>query len=253
MNSKNTPLKLISVDNGNRSPHVGIFSQEKNLELYNLDEFAKIQNSINYSEYNILISDVGQSHPILRKLSTIALNLSAYRKPNQFFDMPLNYADSLGEDRLYESFFIYKKYIKRQHIKNSLLIDAGTFITLDIIDEQGLRGGYIYPGLQVFLESYQAGAHLPKIDTKDLPHYLNRDLPHTTEQAIMGGAMRNYLALFEHMIKTHGPFEQIILTGGSHEKIAYLLSQIPGVVFKLFPHLIHYALYFINQNLQETQ
>ncbi|MBC7540060.1 MAG: type III pantothenate kinase [Bacteriovorax sp.] len=229
-------MRIITVDNGNTNPHVGIFQDEKLQSVIPLKDFTKLQDDF------ILISDVGAPLPFIPSFDLKTKRHS--KENNYFFDMPVQYAETLGDDRLISSYSLFKQIKPDETI---LLIDAGTFITMDLISEKGFLGGYIFPGLNAFLFSYQKGSNLrilaPKKDFK------MTGLPHSTEDAILGAADCYLDSVLESIIKTTSP-SKIVITGGSLELIKnkILKLNLSEVQIETCRHLIHSSLFLIFQH-----
>ncbi len=243
-------LKLITIDNGNSYPHIGVFHsldfEKKGPILFNFDNFLRSEYYRTLSTYDVVMSDVGKPHPLIAELSSKIIRIKDYWKQGQFFDMPVNYQKTLGEDRLYQAFYIFKKRITTK--KRIALIDSGTFITIDIIDEKGLQGGLIIPGAKTFLKSYAQGAKLPSL--QETNHFLEKlsspdfSIPHSTEDAIIQGSSLTFLAFYKNFFENYGPFDEIILTGGQSNLQKQLLSK-ALISFNDEPWLIHQSLCFI--------
>lgn len=230
-------MRIITIDNGNTNPHVGIFLEEK------LDSVIPLRNFTKQNDDIILISDVGAPLTIS---PNIDLKSKRHTKDGQyyFFDMPVHYASTLGDDRLITSFALFSELIIKETI---LLIDAGTFITMDIVSEKGFLGGYIFPGLRVFLETYGKGSKLNVLERKK-DFNLKDSLPHTTDEAILGAADCYIESVLESTIKKTSP-SRIVITGGSSEliknKIELLNLKVP---LEINLHLIHSALFLTYQH-----
>ena len=158
-------MRLITIDNGNTHPNVGIFNNGVLQSVVPLDQYT--QNPDDY----ILVASVGYALPIKSNF-----DLKSKRTKTHFFDMKVHYSETLGDDRLIASYGLFKKMKKNEKI---LLIDAGTFITTDLITDDGFQGGYIFPGISRFLKTYSESAQLPSL-SKDLLFKGNADIPHTT-------------------------------------------------------------------------
>lgn len=230
-------MRIITIDNGNTNPHVGIFQDEKLESIIPLKDFILQKNDF------LLVSDVGV--PLSLKpsfdLKTKRLTIES---DNYFFEMPVHYSENLGDDRLIAAYALFKKITSEETI---LLIDAGTFITMDIVSELGFMGGFIFPGINAFLSTYKRGTQLkvlePKIDFKIL------DLPHSTEEAILGAVEYYINSILESLIKKTSP-SKIVITGGSLELIKnkILKLNLSKVQLESCPHLIHSSLFSIYQN-----
>jgi type III pantothenate kinase len=229
-------MRIITVDNGNTNPHVGIFQDQKIEAIVPLKDFTPLADDF------ILISDVGASLPF-----KASFDLKAVRSLNEngaFFDMPIHYSETLGDDRLIGAYYIFKHINPNEVV---LLIDAGTFITMDLIGPKGFLGGFIFPGINVYLSSYREGSRLKALSPKK--DFKMNGLPHSTEEAILSAADCYLSSILERVIKSTSP-SKIIITGGSLElvknKIIELnLSKVP---LETNPHLLHSSLFLIFQN-----
>lgn len=227
-------MRVITVDNGNTNPHVGIFENEKLINVIPLNEFQKKPDDF------IIISDVGR--PLNFKAS-FDLKTKRHSKANPFFfDMPVQYTETLGDDRLIASYLPYKELSGNETI---LIIDAGTFITIDAVSSQGFLGGFIFPGLKTFLSSYKKGTQLSELEFKELTL---ADLPHSTEEAILGAANFYLESILAGLIKKTSP-SKIVITGGSSELITKKIKNLnlSKVQLETYPHLIHSSLFLIYQ------
>jgi type III pantothenate kinase len=220
-------MRIITVDNGNTNPHAGIFLDDKLESVVPLEKFKPLTDDF------ILISSVG------KKLEfSASYDLATLRLEKSFLNMPVNYTKTLGDDRLYESFFLFQKIEKAERV---LLIDAGTFLTADLINTEGFMGGYIFPGSKTFLKSYTLGAQLPLVQNLKLVSHL----PHSTEEAI-SMAHDIYLdSILENLIKKIAP-SRIVLTGGDGQILEEKYKKL-NLAFQLeyVPHLLHKSLHSI--------
>lgn len=229
-------MRVITVDNGNTNPHVGIFEKGKLSSIIPLNEFSPLPDD------SIIASDVGA--PLSLKLS---FNLKEKRHTKghpAFFEMPVHYSETLGDDRLIAGYYIFKKLNPNE---SALVIDAGTFITIDVVSSKGFEGGYIFPGVRTFLSSYGKGAHLPVLSENQKVKM--EELPHSTEEAILG-AKDIYLSSILKGIVTQTMPSKIFITGGTGELIELKMKELNlKVPLERDPHLIHSALFLIHQAL----
>ena len=110
--------------------------------------------------------------------------------------------------------------------KNALVIDAGTCITLDLIDANGVyQGGVISPGLGMrakALNNYTEA--LPLVELSEPKHLVGRN----TEQSMMSGIMNGTVAEVAGLVHR---FEQeflglkIIVTGGDMKWFEHVLKS----------------------------
>ncbi|MBF0208090.1 MAG: type III pantothenate kinase [Oligoflexia bacterium] len=293
MNSLNSlekaPKYLFTVDNGNTNPNVGCFPGAKNisdLKLQSLPEWREqwggaSQQSTEF-DFRIMVSNVGGDINWIDQLFPgKRLDLLSYKKEKNFLGMPFNYASTIGDDRLFESYYLYRnRNCDKRDDGRMLLIDMGTFTTIDVISStHGIEGGYIFPGPRIFLESYRAGAQLPLLTLPDddgawrlqrLKEQQQKDYwPHTTAEAITGAYLYYERAIIKLLLQDllqrdqSGGAEcnEIHITGGGGAAFLPLLKQemlqlqLQGQVAaqKLYyhKHLIHHALLQIYNDIND--
>lgn len=104
----------------------------------------------------------------------------------------------------------------------SLIIDAGTCITVDYLDAEGVyHGGAILPGLNMSLRAlhdYTAKLPLVDLDTMAAPKIPGRS---TTESIMAGtlGATMLALAGFVTLYRQRSPELHVLLTGGDAQRL----------------------------------
>lgn len=223
-------MRLVTIDNGNTNPNVAFHDNGVIKSIVPLDQYTSEKNDF------ILISSVGNALSIKP-----SFDLKTKRSKTHFFDMKVNYSETLGDDRLIAGYGIYKKLKENESV---LLVDAGTFITCDLITNDGFQGGYIFPGINRFLKTYSDSAQLPHLSREDL-FKGNDDLPHTTEEAILKATEMYLKTCVSEVIKKASP-KKVVFSGGSSEDIKNLINL--EVRSELDRHLIHSALSSIYQN-----
>lgn len=122
-------------------------------------------------------------------------------------------ADKLGVDR-------WLGMIALQHyfIGYKCIIDCGTAITLDCLDNNGQHlGGLISPGLQLMKSSLYQGTENLSMSNQLYPV----GLANSTEAAIDTGVLYSAVGFIEKAINSFDTFEAVVLTGGD----AQLLMQ----------------------------
>ncbi|MBC7430066.1 MAG: type III pantothenate kinase [Bacteriovorax sp.] len=223
-------MRLVTIDNGNTHPHAGLF------ESGVLKGVVPIDKYVPESDDYILIASVGQTLKIKP-----SFDLKSKRTMSHFFDMRVHYSQTLGEDRLIAGYGVYKKIKSAERV---LLIDAGTFITCDLITNDGFQGGYIFPGISRFLKIYSYSAQLPLL-SKDQLYSENDDLPRSTEEAIIKATEIYLKSSIEQVITKTSP-DKIVFTGGNASSIKNLISL--KVRSETDRHLIHSALSLIYEH-----
>jgi type III pantothenate kinase len=109
---------------------------------------------------------------------------------------------------------------------NRLIIDAGTCVTYDFIDENdGYRGGAISPGIRLRYEAlHNYTANLPLISKEEPDHFIGN----STNQSIHSGVINGLTYEIDGFINTYSNKYQnfiIILTGGDADFLAKRLKN----------------------------
>lgn len=235
---------LITLDFGNTNPHAGLFHKiqgEWNLiKVVPLNELPLFLDQLQMDAYNssVVVCEVKSREDEIRKLQEkgfLVTRVKDYWRGSKFAGMPVNYARTLGEDRLIEAFYCYKK------LKTPLLlIDAGTFVTMDVITSEGFCGGYIIPGAEAYLSTYGRGEQLKDVQ---LTLSLKHSLPTETADA-MTESYSAFAILGKELVKQYN-LQKILITGGLTTLWEGFFKDLPeGVVVEGNKDLIHWALQY---------
>lgn len=235
---------LVTIDFGNSNPHAALFLKS-NTEW----QLIKV---VPWAELNLFLTQLGMSPnnssmvlcevksrdedlSVLQQQGWLITRVKDYWRGNSFAGMLVNYSRTLGEDRLISAFYAYKK-IK----SNVLLIDAGTYVTMDVVTSKGFEGGYIIPSLEIYQSGFQKGQQLKEVA---LDQDISNELPHGTQEA-MRDSYFAFAALAQKLVSEHN-LEKIIITGGQSALWEQIFGQLkaPAVV-EVDPALIHWALHF---------
>jgi type III pantothenate kinase len=233
---------IVTLDFGNSNPHAGLFSRKGNecelLKVVPFSELAIILSQIGMTPDNtsLVLCEVKAREenltPLLEK-GYLLTRVKDYWRGKKFAGMTVNYAETLGEDRLIEAFFTFKK-----DKTPTLIIDAGTYVTMDIVTDKGFLGGYIIPNLKTYLETFKSGEQLKNVS---LNEELSPELPQETKSAMS----RSYLAfgaLANNLIEQHG-IRKVLLTGGQGASWQGVFEDSrPSLIVENNPHLIHSSL-----------
>lgn len=176
-------------------------------------------------------------------------HLSYWRKDRSFFEMPVHYALTLGEDRLALAYAAYWRLHPSSELTWAITLDAGTMLTIDLIQrEHGFQGGYILPGQHLYRQSLQQGNQLQNQGHQSLETQMK--LPQTTEQAMEWGYKHAVCALLTQ-VQSHyklPPSQGILLcTGSDGADWRKWLDSILPYECEYHPHLLHDALGLIAQ------
>ncbi len=104
-------------------------------------------------------------------------------------------------------------------IKTGVVVDAGSAITIDIMEENIHKGGIILPGLKAYQKSFAKIS--PVLDMELNENISLETLPQNTKDAMSFGVFGSIVSLLEKIAKN----KRIYLTGGDGEKFKRFLEN----------------------------
>jgi type III pantothenate kinase len=120
--------------------------------------------------------------------------------------------EKLGVDR-----WLALVAVRNQYESPACVVDCGTAITLDLLDDQGRhQGGMICPGLTLMKKSLSGGTE--SLEFSDA-HY-NLGPANFTEAAIHSGVLTAAVGMIEHVFAGQAEASLLILTGGDAQIVA---------------------------------
>ena len=235
-------MNFITLDFGNTHAHAAFFRQGELKEFGLASEVSAWlkKHDLTVGEVQGILSQVKTHESVsadLEQQGLIIERVKDYWRGQKFAGMSVNYATTLGEDRLIQAYWAHKNLPGA-----TLLLDAGTFFTLDVVSN-GFEGGYILPGLKLLNEDLNAGEQLSQTHFGELSRDLLtvQDLPHDTKTALTGTAIA-YGALIQKTLIRYAP-AQVVVSGGDSAIVASWLKILaPSLPLQLRPDLVHWAL-----------
>jgi type III pantothenate kinase len=215
-------MQLI-IDVGNTKIKLAIFQGDKLLEKREayLETFVEVVIDLvkDHAVEKAIISSVGrlneqQMRAVQNRFPTVVLNHTTTLPFKNAYKTP----ETLGVDRL----ALVSAYAKAYPKQNGLIIDAGTCVTYDFINAEGVYlGGAISPGLRLrYTSLHNLTANLPLLETKEVENWIGD----TTESAIHSGVYNGLIQEIDGVIAQYkDKYEPlvVILTGGD----AHILSK----------------------------
>lgn len=234
---------IVTLDFGNSHPNAALFKRNgqqcEHLTSVPLNELDAALEKFQFTPDNaqLVLSEVKPQDDILNSLQQkgyLLTRLKDYWRGNRFAGMPVQYAETLGEDRLIQAYGTYRAHKD----KRTLIIDAGTFVTLDLVDESGFRGGYILPGTKAYFESFQQGDQLKSITLEaDADPTLPRD-----SASAMARSYQAFAALAHNLVEQY-KVNQVFLTGGGASLWEeFFHDHKPSLHVQVTPNLLHSCL-----------
>lgn len=218
------------IDVGNTRTKIAVFKQDRLVEVF-------ITNSENLEkEIQNITDNYSISASIISKVTNVSQSLLNLLEKNTNF-YQLNHTTKVPFKNLYETpttlgldrIALISGAVKKYPKKNVLVIDAGTCITYDFVNEKSeYFGGAISPGLVM---RYKALHHF----TAKLP-FLESDLPksfigNSTQESIHSGVVNGLLQEIKGIITQYkNKFSDltVVLTGGDTK---FLSKQLKSSIF----------------------
>ena len=163
------------------------------------------------------------AHPeIVKAIEMEFSDVTVVRSLSHFGSLTIAYKEplDLGSDR----FLAMLGALKHFPDKNKLIIDVGTALTIDVVNDSGEhQGGLIMPGLEAIRGSFAKFA----TNSKNLN---SSNLQSSTDEAWLSGTQAMFISSIKEQIasyETEQPDGIITFTGGS---VRSLISELPETV-----------------------
>ncbi|WP_295420589.1 type III pantothenate kinase [Sulfurovum sp.] len=187
---------------------------------------------------NILLADIGNTHFHIydgKKIEHLAYAdaIEKYKESKLFYISVKhqlsgeissiknwkNISSLMHIEGEYETMGVDRKALCLSH-RDGLFVDAGSAITLDLVESGIYRGGYIFPGIKAMLESYRTIS--PALDTQLNPDISLEQLPSTTKDGISYGIIASIKALIEK----HSDGKTLYFTGGDGKFLSTFFDDV---------------------------
>ena len=216
----------VVIDIGNSRIKLGYFEQGKliNAEAVNNPEEAfALLSKVEIK--NLISSSVRTGNGWIDKLNIMERKISLDIKIPLPIQIKYDTPDTLGMDRIAAAVGAFLRFPK----KNCLVIDLGTCITYDFVDEMGnFNGGAISPGIRMRLKSlHEYTSNLPLVEVLDGAASLTGK---STRESILSGVILGVKQEIEGFIRSYRDKVanlQIIFTGGDIKMVENLLESRP--------------------------
>lgn len=219
--------RYLVIDWGNTRIKSGVFDDGK-LLTSNVWEALEKENILdvatNHRVENVILSSVS------RLPSEAVLD---FLRKNFFFvyldhttPLPITNAyqtpETLGKDRLAAAVGAWQNFPRQ----NSLVVDAGTCITLDVVEASGKYvGGNISPGLRMRMKAmHEFTANLPLVEPGPTEYWLGKN----TSSALINGAQEGFVLELDGYLQrceSVYPSINVILTGGDADFLAKKMKK----------------------------
>ena len=219
---------LLAIDVGNTRIKGAVYERNTLINQFVFSS-AEVKNSIeNILEKNskitdLIVSSVGNENSIV--FNSFSERISIHFVSHQdIFPFQNKYATptTLGIDRMVLASGATLLFPK----KNKLVIDAGTCVTYDFIDDENRYwGGAISPGLRLRYESlHQFTAKLPLLTLEEPLNFIGNSTNQSIHSGVVNGLIHEIDGFIEQYKNKNENFT-IILTGGDAEFLAKRLKN----------------------------
>jgi len=178
--------------------------RDEGIEIYPLSKFqpTTIKDKIYFISVN-------------REFSKRVKNLSNWIDISYLFQIETEYK-TLGIDRV----------VAIYGCQNGIIVDVGSAVTIDIIQDKRHIGGYILLGKEATFQAFQKKAPHLKIEDREILPF--EEIPLFSEDAIFSGFFHS-IANFVISLQNRYSIKKTTITGGDGEKIYKLID---GAVLK---------------------
>ena len=216
----------LCIDIGNTNIKAGVFHGDTLLEnIQGEDSIAATMSR--YDIQSCIVSSVRKNIPAAIEKIKGKVKRFIMLDANSPLPIKINYKtpETLGKDRVAAAVGAYKLFPG----KNVIIVDAGTCITYDFLDKDGVfQGGNIAPGIHMRAKAmHEFTSVLPEVEIKE-----NRDiLGKSTTEALQNGALLGTfweISAFIQEIKDKYGDSLTIFTGGDAK---YFVNKIKKPIF----------------------
>jgi type III pantothenate kinase len=208
------------IDIGNTRTKFSVFNRGEVLTTVPVDEFKGSHVEVLQNQYpeldKAIISSVKNYPEELKE--TLQSKFDTFLELSENTPLPIENCyktkNTLGKDRIAAVVGAFDLYPNQ----NILVIDAGTAITFDMINEKGqYLGGNISPGVEMRFKALNHFTNrLPLIESREWSKLYGT----TTEEAILSGVLNGVVYEVDKTIDTFKEFYKnlkVIITGGDTE------------------------------------
>lgn len=219
---------LLTIDIGNTKIKCAVFEQNTLLDKFVFDQkeglifFKKIFKKFNLIQFSIASSVGKLEKECLNYVKKHSKLIEVTHQLSFPFENLYKTPTTLGIDRMVLASGASLSFPKT----NCLIIDAGTCITYDFLNENGQYfGGAISPGLQLRYKSlHNYTAKLPLLDKENIAFFIGQNTNESIHSGIINGIVHEiegfisqYFLKYQHLT--------IILTGGDADFLAKRLKS----------------------------
>ncbi|MDE6769454.1 MAG: type III pantothenate kinase [Muribaculaceae bacterium] len=237
---KANPLHLLTIDQGNSSAKVTVWDDGREVETHRIYSMS-IEELIPMLESTEIDScaycSVG--HTDAKFLETLRRMLDGrllVLTPLTPVPIRIVYGtrSTLGNDRVAAAVGAARLFPG----EGSLVVDAGTAVTIDVVDNEGtFLGGNIAPGVRLrFSSLHEATSQLPMVDSPGEVARFGHDTVSAIRSGVVGGMVSEIADAYAYAVEKYG-CRHIVLTGNDAPQLLPLLEE-RGLPVAVQPNLV---------------
>lgn len=215
----------LCIDIGNTSTKAAIYENSHEIayyEAFDLNAFKEVFNG-----QNVLISKSGSDEYLEKGLEAEGVyNVLDYKKIK---GLELDYTtpETLGTDRIAAAYAAKSLYPEQV----VLVLDAGTCITLDLVDDKAVfRGGMIAPGIEMRLKAmHDYTAKLPSVEINENVTFPGRSTAESMQVGAYQSVINELMSYFNSLTEQYG---KLVIVDCSKRK----LNFDKGDNYQIFAH-----------------
>ncbi|MBQ9253396.1 MAG: type III pantothenate kinase [Bacteroidales bacterium] len=250
---------ILTIDRGNTNEKFAVFDNDKIVysntvtafdekhikdlcDKFSLDEviYCSVKDELNDKEFETLFeknkTKIYSAKTLFQKsLSLFYENKTKFQKDKTLFRYPFknNYLskETLGQDRLVAMIGAWAMYGK-----SVLVIDAGTCITFDYLDEESTyQGGAISVGFMIKYKAlHNFTANLPLLNDIGEVSLCGKTTYDCIKSGVINGTLSEIEGIIEKYCKQNGELK-VVLTGGDaeflHKHLEKETEYVPDLIF----------------------
>jgi type III pantothenate kinase len=218
------------IDAGNTRVKLAVFEKDRLVEVVFIDlEFVFLEIKKIVKKYRITVGILSNvsfiSEDKMQKLQKLVNLLILSSSTDVPFINLYETPETLGVDRIALVAAAVNKFTK----KNVLIIDAGTCITFDFVNDQSeYLGGAISPGIEMRYKAlHNFTIKLPSLTKKTVQNFIGNNTNESINSGVVNGVIKELEGVI-YQYKKKYPDLTVVLTGGDTN---FLSKQLKSSIF----------------------
>ena len=200
-------MRFFTIDQGNTRTKFVLFDSDGSILDTGEKDYQGFISRHRLTSENTVCAIANVREELSDEIGLKTFNVADYFSSNCFLEMNVNYSNTLGLDRL---IFAYQCF---DGVSTKVLIDSGTFTTIDLVTKDGFQGGYILPGLEKLRQAFFQGHLLKPFCQESISRRIDL-LPKDSSEAINAGLEHSFFDPIHSILSTFN-FDEIVITGGN--------------------------------------